>query len=132
VIDDGRLLGAIWPEDVIERYNTEIFKRDMASSMASAVSAETRPSTVPAAGDTVVAEVPVPGAFLGRTIRALDIRQRFGVSVLMVKHRPGAEREGLTASPDPDYRFSEDDLLLVLGSQDDVRDLKRGRPRSKT
>ena len=35
VTEDGRLVGVIWPEDVIERYNTEIFKRDMASSMAS-------------------------------------------------------------------------------------------------
>jgi CIC family chloride channel protein len=125
VAEAGRLVGVIWPEHVIERYNTEVFKRDMASSMVSAVTAESPLSTVPAVGDSVVAEVPVPAAFVGKTIRALNIRQRFGVSILMVKHRAERGRGGLNASPDPEYRFQRDDLLLVLGPQDGVRDLKR-------
>ena len=38
VLVDGRLAGVIWPQDVIKRYNAEVFKRDMAGNMAATVS----------------------------------------------------------------------------------------------
>ena len=39
VVDNGRLVGALWPQDVIESYNSEILKRDMASAMAMTITA---------------------------------------------------------------------------------------------
>ena len=74
VLDNGRLAGVIWPEDVIARYNAEIFKRDMAGSMASAVQSENGVGVVHAGKDAVVAEIAVPPRFAGKTIRELDVR----------------------------------------------------------
>jgi CIC family chloride channel protein len=128
VLEDGRLAGMIWPEDVIQRYNTEVFKRDMAGSMVSAVSPEPDVATVPTASDAVVAEIPVPPAFVGRTIRELNIRQDFGASILMVKQRVGGE-ERLDTVPDADYTFQEGDILLVLGPNSELPYLRRGVPR---
>ena len=86
VVEEEKLVGTIWPEDVIERYNEEVFKRDMAGSMASAVGSEPL-APVPALHNTVVGEVLVPNAFAGRTISELRIRQTYGVSVLARAHR---------------------------------------------
>ncbi|MEJ2239795.1 MAG: chloride channel protein, partial [Gemmatimonadales bacterium] len=69
VLEAGRLVGVIWPKDVIERYNTEIFKRDMAHNMVAAVSSDSNSEFVPAAKDAIVAEVQVPPGFVGKTIR---------------------------------------------------------------
>lgn len=124
VVDGTRLVGAIWPEDVIGRYNTEVFKRDMANSMSSAVIREGGSASIHAAEDTLVAEIPVPLQFVGKTIHALDIRQRFGVSILMIKQQTAQGREQLNASPDRDYVFCEGDRLLVLGPGDAIRDLR--------
>jgi CIC family chloride channel protein len=130
VLENGRLVGLIWPKDVIERYNTEIFKRDMARSMVSTVSAEAG-EFVPAAEDAVVAEVPVPPWFVGKTIRTLDIRRRFGVSVLMVKQPTDDGADRLNASPDGDYAFCDGDIMLVMGPADALRHLRTGTPRRK-
>jgi CIC family chloride channel protein len=131
VLENGRLAGVIWPEDVIARYNTEIFKRDMAGSMVSAVGQEGGVESVPAAHDTVVAEIPAPGPFVGRTIRELNIRQDFGASVLMIKRTTGTGDDTLDTAPDPDYAFEYGDIMLVLAPSDQLRCLRRGVPRSK-
>ncbi len=62
VLENGRLAGVIWPEDVIARYNTEIFKRDMARGVASAVD-RGDPEPVLALEGTAISEIPIPPAF---------------------------------------------------------------------
>jgi K+/H+ antiporter YhaU regulatory subunit KhtT len=126
VLDDGKLIGVIWPKDVIERYNTEIFKRDMARSMVSAVASNGKSEIVPTAQDAVVAEVAVPAAFIGKTIRELNIRQEFGVSILMIKQFSPDGIERLEATPDASYTFSEGDVILAMGPNDALRRLRRG------
>jgi len=129
VIDQGRLAGVIWPEDVIQRYNTEVFKRDMAGSMVSAVSPEPSVGPVPTARDAVVAEIPVPERFIGKTIQELDIRRDFHVSVLMIKQMSSEGEEELNTAPEPDYAFQEGDVMLVLGPNSMLPALRRGVPR---
>jgi len=129
VIEEGRLAGVIWPEDVIQRYNTEVFKRDMVGSMVSAVSPEPGVGPVPTASDAVVAEIPVPSAFIGKTIGELNIRQRFHTSVLMIKQTE-TSGEQLNTAPEADYTFRNGDLMLVLGPTDELPALRRGVPRN--
>jgi CIC family chloride channel protein len=124
VVEDGRLVGAIWPGDVIERYNTEVFKRDMAGRMTAAVRGEAV-GRVLAGQDAVVAEIVAPRQFAGRTIRELDIRRRCGVSVLMVK-QIGPTGEHLQAVTGADLRIRDGDILLVLGPEEEVHLLERG------
>jgi chloride channel protein, CIC family len=123
VVRDECLVGIIWPEDVIERYNTETFKRDMAGSMVSAVEGH-RVERVPGTRPTVVAEVPVPRPFVGRTIGELNVRQRYAVSILMVRHVVDGRDELQPVGAD--YRFAEGDALVVLGPTKQVRLLERG------
>ena len=125
VLEHERLVGVIWPEDVIQRYNTEIFKRDMARSMVSAVNGESAVAT--AVEDTAVTEIPVPAQFIGKSIRELDIRKNFGVSVLMVKQSTADGQEKLQTTPSADYTFRQDDVMLVMGPNEELRRLKRGR-----
>jgi CIC family chloride channel protein len=131
VLEDGRLVGVIWPKDVIERYNTEIFKRDMARSMVSAVSPESKTELVPATKDAIVAEVQIPAQFVGKTIRDLDVRQNFGVSILMIKQISSDGTEQLKPTPDADYTFGYGDIVLVMGTNDGLRRLRTGTPRGK-
>jgi CIC family chloride channel protein len=131
VLENGRLIGVIWPKDVIERYNTEIFKRDMAHSMASTVSQETRAGVVPAVQNAVFAEVTVPSQFVGKTIRELNIRQTFGVSVLMIKQLSPDGLERLHATPQADYAFREGDVMLVMGPNEALWHLRTGTPRAE-
>jgi CIC family chloride channel protein len=132
VLENGHLAGVIWPEDVIARYNTEVFKRDMAGSMVSAVGQKGGIGSVPAAHDSVIAEISAPGPFVGKTIRELNIRQDFGASVLMIKRTTGTGDHTLETAPGPDYTFRYGDVMLVLAPSDQLRCLRRGVPRSKS
>ncbi len=119
------MVGAIWPGDVIDRNNTEEFKRDMARSMTAAIHQDS--AVVSEAEDTAVAEIPVPAQFVGKTIRALDIRGTFGVSVLLIKQSSAGGQEELHTTPGADYTFREDDVMLVMGSGEELRRLKELR-----
>jgi CIC family chloride channel protein len=131
VLEGERLVGIIWPKDVIERYNTEVFKRDMARSMVAAVSQDRTVEAVPAAADTVVAEIPVPSLFVGRTIEDLNVRQSFGVSVLMIKQLSADGAERLETTPDASYIFKEGDVMLVMGPNEKLRHLRTGTPQAQ-
>jgi CIC family chloride channel protein len=126
VLENARLAGVIWPGDVIERYNTEVFMRDMAGSMAQTMRPESGVQRIRSAGGTIVAELPVPRPFVGHSIADLDVRQRHGVSVLMVKHAGGDGQESLTPSPAGSYVFAEGDVMLVLGPESEIRRLEMG------
>lgn len=60
-------------------------------------------------------ELRIPRSLVGKTLIESDLRNRFGVTVLLVKRG-----RNLTVSPSPDYIFDRDDLLVVIGSDDQV------------
>jgi CIC family chloride channel protein len=126
VLDNGQLAGVIWPEDVIERYNTELLKRDMAGTVAGALSTEDGMEGLHAAPDAMVAEVHVPSEFIGKTIAELEIRQRFGVSILMIRHTGAIGETQLTSSPSAAYAFRAGDVMLAMGPEDELRKLRGG------
>ena len=92
-----------------------------------------------------VAEIPVPPSFVGRTLDKLEVRRRYGVTVIGVQRVRAAK--GLSASPEPTEQerdvnrllsgersfilnvapdkdaFLEDDTLVVIGKEEDVERL---------
>jgi CIC family chloride channel protein len=125
VIDKGRLVGALWPQDVIEAYNQEILKREMASTMAATVGNGPRTRALPGVRGMSLAEVPVPESFFGRSLGSLDIRRRFEVSVLLVKRKGASGEEIIDELPDADLVFQQGDVMLVLGKDDRVNRFER-------
>jgi len=120
VVDNGRPVGALWPQDVIEAYNSELLKRDMASTMAATVGNGPRAHALPGVRGMSMAEVPVPSSFFGQSVGSLDIRNRYGVSLLLIK-RTGHDGEQIVDElPDSESVLQEGDVMLVLGKADRV------------
>jgi chloride channel protein, CIC family len=128
VVDNNRLVGVVWPQDVIARYNTEVFMQDMTGSMVQATQPTHAMEWLPNVRGAAVAEVPVPTSFLGRSIGELDIRRVFSVSVLLVKHTDRQGRDSLTSIPTAQYRFKAGDVLLAVGSDDRLQAMRLGIP----
>jgi len=126
VVEDGRLVGVIWPEDVIQRYNAELFKRDMASSMTSTMRLATQAEPVPSVENTSIVEVSVPARFWGRSLGSLDVRNRFEVTILLVKPRGEAGQDEANAVPSAEYVFRAGDVVLVMGANEKLRLFERG------
>ena len=125
VVDEGRVVGALWPHDVIESYNSEILKRDMASTMAATVGNGPRERTLPGVRGVSMAEIPAPASFFGRSLGSLDIRNRFDVSLLLIKRTSGNDEQIIDELPSADFEFQEGDVMLVLGHEDRIARFER-------
>ncbi|MFQ5551973.1 MAG: chloride channel protein, partial [Gemmatimonadales bacterium] len=119
VVDHGRLVGVLRPHDVIARYNVEILRRDIVQSLASTLSSGRAGGRVATAHGTQLVEIPVPGVFVGRSLRDLDVRSRHGVTILMIRRADGS----VTAAPDADYTFGSGDILIVFGGDAEMERL---------
>ena len=125
VVEGRRLVGSLWPQDVIETYNAEVLKRDMASRMALTVGNGPVTRPVPGVPNMSMADVQVPLSFVGRSVGSLDIRNRYKVTVLLIK-RPGeGGEEILDQLPDADYVLEAGDVMLVMGSESRLRRFER-------
>lgn len=60
-----------------------------------------------------IAEVGIPAFMLNKTIRSLDMRNKYNITILLVK-KPGQE---MTTVWDPNMVLQEDDRLVVIGPE---------------
>ena len=72
---------------------------------------------VPIDPDYSVVEITVPASLSGKTLIEADLRRRYMIWVIGIK-------DALTSKfqmfPDPEFRFTEDQLLVVVGKQADL------------
>ena len=93
------------------------------------MSTQKKSERVPALQDAVVEEMPVPGQFIGRSIRDLNIREKSGVSVLMITQgESDARGDPITTIPTADYVFQQGDTVLVMGKAEELLNFMRGTP----
>ncbi len=124
VVDNGRLVGMILAKDVIQQYNSEMFKREMATSMATSLENTSHFSPMPGVTGLSLAEVPVPAMFIGCSCAELDLRNRYGVTLLLVKQQDPEGSQISGKVPDAKYVFSSEDIMLVMGSSSSLSRLK--------
>ena len=72
-----------------------------------------------------MAEIPAPASFFGHTVGSLDIRNRFGVSLLLIKRKGDGGDRIIDDLPDADSVLQEGDVMLVLGSEDRISRFER-------
>jgi len=66
--------------------------------------------------DCGIAEIRVPKAWIGKTLRELDVRVKFGVTVAAPRSAAG----DITVFIGPDYKLDATDELIVVGRNDDL------------
>lgn len=123
VIKEGQLIGAVYPETVIQKYNAELFKREMASSLAVKASSSPNMESIPGVKNMSMAEVSVPNGFIGKTLKQLNVRQQFAVTIIMVKRFDQSGSENVTA-PLADDPFKAGDKLIAIGTEEKLRQLE--------
>ena len=68
--------------------------------------------------DCQIVEILLPEKWANNTLVGLNIRRRYGISILAI-HRDG----GYIVSPSADLQLQKDDTLLVLGRTEDIENL---------
>lgn len=62
---------------------------------------------------------PLP-EWIGKTIIEMDIRNKYHTNIVAIQ-----TADGIQAMPPANYRFKEEEHLLVMGKNDDIRKLVR-------
>jgi CIC family chloride channel protein len=112
--DPHRLLGMLSRADLIAAYN-----RTVAALSALPVSAWLTTGGVRSSGEYQVTVLPVPRGWVGRSLREVDCRARYGVTVVAVQQ----ERTDGQAYvfPDPERPLAAGDQIVLAGAPDALR-----------
>ena len=66
-------------------------------------------------------EIEVPKAWRDKSLISLNVRKTHGVTVIASKSEDGK----VTAIKDPDYTFSDNEHIIIMGSKDEIKKLTK-------
>ncbi|MCP4154394.1 MAG: TrkA family potassium uptake protein [bacterium] len=82
---------------------------------------------IPLHSGFVIQEIAPPDVFIGKTLLEIDIRKKYGITVLAIK---SIIPDATIINPGADLIIKESDILIVFGETEDIEDLhKRTKPR---
>jgi trk system potassium uptake protein len=92
-------------------------EKDMANRLAVKLSSKSIIDYFEVTSSYSIYEIAVPKKWVGKTIRDIAVRTKYGISVLATRKKDSPD---LTPMPEADYRFSSEENLMVLGHNDNV------------
>lgn len=123
VVDErGRIIGVVLRRDVIKVYNNEIRKREVTNRILSKLKFTPETGKIEIDKGYVITEFPIPPHFIDKTIAELQLRNKYGIEVLMIKKKPPEEN---IPFPPGNYKFKKDDSLVVSGKKESVENLEK-------
>jgi CBS domain-containing protein len=119
-----RPIGTISRGDVINAYNREILKVDLAGSLSSRIATAAKLKTWETVGGYVLAHMEVPISLCGRTLESLRLLKTYGVLVILVE-RAVAVGESHYRLADRSTILQPGDKMVVFGRRDAVEEVAR-------
>ena len=108
---------------------TEIIRPEMAMAMrvARGLSTPNILDFIPLAEDYNLLQVDPPRAFIGKTLRDLDLKARYNVFVIAIKE---LVPENFVLVPPANFLIKDSDVLILLGKEQDISKIKELRAES--
>jgi len=118
-----KIIGMLWRNDIQDAYQKEINRIEITKNLASSISMKEEITNIHFMQGYSLAEVKVPISFIGKSIKEINIRSKYGVDVLSIKSN---DKTGLNinAIPNPDYIFKDIDSLVIAGEIKKINQLK--------
>ncbi|PYZ92563.1 potassium transporter Trk [Salipaludibacillus keqinensis] len=89
---------------------------DMGKRIAQQLSDENVIDYIELSDEFSIVELFASAKLEGKSLVELDIRARFGITILAIKNG-----EEINVSPEPEYKIARGDLLIVIGHNDDIK-----------
>ena len=97
-------------------------ERDMAFRIAQSIGHPNVLEYTPLGHDIGVVEIAPPKNFIGKTLRELDLPNKYGTQVLVVKEMIP---EKISLIPRADYRVKDSDILVIIGKDKDLKQIEK-------
>lgn len=115
----AEILGTVWWRDIISAYNKELLRRDLVGEVSQSLGNVSNRKMVEVGGGLFFLEIDIPATFVGKNIKKLDVRNKYGVDIILVKKQANG-KPSPPRKPDATYAFESDDSLLILGEKEKV------------
>ena len=76
---------------------------------------------IPLSSEFGIVEIAIPDKFAGKTLRELEIRKKYGLEVIAIKD---VLQNKFNLIPSGDCKIQPDNVLVVLGKNEDIADVK--------
>lgn len=96
-------------------------ERDMGVRVAHNLSASNLMDYIQLSPDYSIAEFMCPATWIGRTLRDMNVRNKYKVTVLAIER--GSDE--IKIDPHPDSVLEEGDVLVLLGKDDDLKAIEK-------
>ncbi len=96
-------------------------ERDMGVRLANHLALDNIVDFLEVTPDVSIVEANSTPRMYGHTLRELDLRARYGINVVAIRH----DTDDVVVSPSPDDPIIEGDILVILGSNEAVRKWQR-------
>ncbi len=113
--DHGKILKKVGATEII------FPERDMAVRIARSLSRPNVLDFLPLSDQFDLVQVEPPREFITKTIRELNLRAKYNVHIIAIKHHDSDE---FVLVPQPEYIIAEGDLLILLGKAADMKRIK--------
>jgi len=118
-----RIIGMIWKKDILDEYSQEVERRELTLTLAKGLDIEEYNKNVQFSQGYQIAEIIPPQVFMGKSIKQLRIRSKYGCDVLSIKSKTKKVNE-VNLIPASDYVFKEGDTLIIAGEIRNINMLK--------
>ncbi len=97
-------------------------EHEMGNKLAHALSSSSVLNFIELSDDTSIVEVPVPAAWVGKTIRELDVRNTYGVNIIALRR---GEKQKFVIAPGGDATLAGDDVIVALGLDKNINAIQK-------
>ena len=95
-------------------------EREMGERLAQVITMKNVIDYLELSDDYSIMEINAPKSWHGKTLTELDIRAKYGITVIAVRDEKTGQ---LTISLDALFKIKSHDILIVLGSNDDIEEI---------
>ena len=97
-------------------------EHEMGNKLAHALSSSNVLNFIELSDEASIVEVPVPAAWVGRTLREIDVRNTYGVNVIALRR---GEKRKLVIAPGANATLEPDDVITALGLPKNINALQK-------
>jgi len=100
-------------------------EREMAIRMAHSLVVPNVIDYIGLSSDYSIIEIPAPAAFAGKTLREINLRAKYGLTLIAIKRDNHAGGIATNVAPTADETIQAGDTLAVVGSNERLSELEK-------
>jgi len=116
VVDGEKLAGLVAAKQILEIYQMELHKRELAMAVVSKKKFNDLTEGFYVGGGYRLDELPILDKLVGKTLKETNFRADYGLEIVMI-HSRKHKKEIL---PRPEYRFQKGDMVVVVGTLENI------------